>query len=147
MGMAQEALVEYEQAMTVDKTSAEFVRTLRKAFEKQGWKGYWEKTLSAQREKSRNEYVSPYKIANYYVLLGDGQNTFRSLDKAYAIHYVALTDIKTERNFDPLDADPRYATTTMNLRPCRDKALRWKCPAFPRQDAILTHPLSDTFRA
>jgi len=56
--------------------------------------------LSAQLEKSRHEYVSPYKIANYYALLGDKENTFRYLDKAYAIHDVALTEIKTERNFD-----------------------------------------------
>ena len=109
-GMSEEALAEYERAMAVDKTSAEFVRTLRKAFEREGWKGYWEKVLSAQLEKSRHEYVSPYKIANYYALLGDKENTFRYLDKAYAIHDVALTEIKTERNFDRLDADPRYAT-------------------------------------
>ena len=109
-GMSQEALVEYERAMTVDKTSTEFVRALRKAFEREGWKGYWEKTLSSEVEKSKHEYVSPYKIANYYALLGDKENTFRYLDKAYAIHDVALTDIKTERNFDLLNADSRYAT-------------------------------------
>ena len=109
-GMAEDALIEYERAMAVEKTSAEFVRALRKAFEREGWKGYWEKTLSAQLEKFRHEYVSPYKIANYYALLGDKENTFRYLDKGYAIHDVALTDIKTERNFDLLDADPRYAT-------------------------------------
>jgi eukaryotic-like serine/threonine-protein kinase len=109
-GMSEEALVEYERAMAVDKTSAEFVAALRKAFEREGWKGYWQKTLSAQLERSKHEYVSPYKIANYYALLGDKENTFRYLDKAYAIHDVALTDIKTERNFDLLDADPRYAT-------------------------------------
>ena len=42
-GMSEEALAEYERAMAVDKTSAEFVRALRKAFEREGWKGYWEK--------------------------------------------------------------------------------------------------------
>jgi serine/threonine protein kinase/Tfp pilus assembly protein PilF len=126
-GMSEEALVEYEQAMAVDKTSAEFVRALRKAFEREGWKGYWEKTLSAQLEKSRHEYVSAYKIANYYALLGDKENTFRYLDKAYAIHDVALTDIKIERNFDPLDADPRYATLLrrMGLLCRRADISRW----------------------
>jgi hypothetical protein len=77
---------------------------------REGWKGYWEKTWHAQLEKSRHEYVSPYKITNYYALLGDKENTFRYLDQAYGIHDVALTDIKTERNFNLLGADPRYAT-------------------------------------
>jgi Tfp pilus assembly protein PilF len=36
-GISEEALVEYERAMAVEKTSAEFVRTLRKAFEKEAW--------------------------------------------------------------------------------------------------------------
>jgi hypothetical protein len=41
--------------------------------------------------------------------LGDKENTLHYLDQADAIHDVALTDIKTERNFEPLGADPRYA--------------------------------------
>jgi adenylate cyclase len=108
-GMSEEALVEYERAMAVEKTSAEFVRTLRKAFEKEGWKGYWEKTLSAQLEKSRHEYVSPYSIASFYVRLGDKENAFGYLEKAYANHDDALTQLKDDRDYDALRGDPRYA--------------------------------------
>ena len=108
-GMSQEALVEYERAMAQDRTSAEFVRALRKAFEREGWKGYWEKTLSAQLERARHEYVSPYSIAIYYARLGDKENAFRYLDKAYANHDDALTLIKADRDFDLLHADPRCA--------------------------------------
>jgi len=108
-GMSQEALVEYERAMELDKTSSEFVRTLRKAFELEGWKGYWEKTLSLRLEEARREYVSPSDIAILYARLGDKENAFRYLDKAYANHDEALTNIKTECDFDLLHADPRYA--------------------------------------
>ena len=96
--------------LAVEKTSAEFVRALRKAFERGGWKGYWEKSLNGDLQKAEHEYVSPYNIANYYALLGSKENSFRYLDKAYANHDVALTNIKTERDFDPLHADPRYTT-------------------------------------
>jgi serine/threonine protein kinase/Tfp pilus assembly protein PilF len=108
-GMSEEALVEYERAMAVEKTSAEFVRTLRKAFEKEGWKGYWEKTLRAQLEKSRHEYVSPYSIASLYVRLGDKENAFGYLEKAYANHDEALTQIKDDHDYDARRGDLRYA--------------------------------------
>ncbi len=114
-GMSQEALVEYERAMALDKTSSEFVRTLRKAFELEGWNGYWEKTLSSQLKEARHEYVSPSDIAILYARLGDKENAFRYLDKAYANHDEALTNIKTEHDFDLLHADPRYAALLQNM--------------------------------
>lgn len=42
-GMPQEAMAEYEQAMTADKTDPRVVKTLRQAFERDEWKGYWQK--------------------------------------------------------------------------------------------------------
>jgi serine/threonine protein kinase/tetratricopeptide (TPR) repeat protein len=108
-GMSQEALAEYERAMALDKTSPEFVRALRKAFEVEGWKGYWEKILSSQLEKARHDYVSPTRIAILYARLGDKENAFRYLDKAYANHDDALTLVKTDRDLDLLHADPRFA--------------------------------------
>jgi serine/threonine protein kinase/Tfp pilus assembly protein PilF len=109
-GMSEEALVEYERAMALDKTSAAFVSGLRKAFEREGWKGYWEKSLSAQLEKSKREYVSPYGIASLYARLGDKENAFGYLEKAYFIRDDALTQIKDDSDFDVLGGDPRYAT-------------------------------------
>jgi eukaryotic-like serine/threonine-protein kinase len=108
-GMSQEALVEYERAMALDKTSPEFVRVLRRAFEGGGWKGYWEKILSSQLEIARHKYVSPTTIAILYARLGDKENAFRYLDKAYANHDDALTSVKTDRDLDLLHADPRFA--------------------------------------
>src|SRR5271170_134805 len=107
-GMSKEALVEYERAMELDKTSSEFVRTLRKAFEAEGWKGYWKKILSSQLDKTTHEYVSPTRIAILYARLGDKENAFRYLGKAYANHDDALTLVKTDRDLDLLHADPRF---------------------------------------
>jgi hypothetical protein len=108
--MSQEALVEYERAMALDKTNPEFVRALREAFELEGWKGYWEKILSSQLEKAKHEYVSPSAIAIFYARLGDKENAFLYLDKAHANHDDALTLIKADRDLDLLHADPRYAS-------------------------------------
>jgi serine/threonine protein kinase/Tfp pilus assembly protein PilF len=114
-GMSREALVQYERAMVLEKTSAEWVETLRTAFEKEGWKGYWEKSLNRSLEKAKHEYVSPYEIAYYYALLNDRENAFRYLDKAYANRDEALPIIKTDRDFDSLHADPRYSALLRRL--------------------------------
>jgi len=71
--------------------------------------------LSQQLERARHEYVSPSSIAILYARLGDKENAFRYLDKAYANHDEVLTNIKTERDFDLLHADPRYAALLQKM--------------------------------
>ena len=115
-GRYQEALVEYEQAMALDKTSPQFVKALRKAFELGGWKGYWEKTLNSQLQKARHEYVSPTSFAILYARLGDKEHACSYLDEAFTRRDEELTNIKTERDFDLLHADPRYAALLQNMR-------------------------------
>jgi eukaryotic-like serine/threonine-protein kinase len=114
-GMSHEALAEYERAMVVQGISAKWIATLRKAFEKEGWKGYWETTLNGELEKAKHEYVSPYDIASYHALLGQIEDAFRYLDKAYANHDDSLTNIKVDRDFDLLHADPRYGTLLQKM--------------------------------
>lgn len=107
-GRSQEALSEYERALVADKAAPETVQALRRAFEKGGWKGYWHKSLDGLLEKSNREYVSPYFIAILYARLGDKQNAFRYLDKAFANHDYGLTTIKIDRDLDLLHDDSRY---------------------------------------
>jgi serine/threonine protein kinase/tetratricopeptide (TPR) repeat protein len=107
-GMSQQALSEYEQALVVNKTGPESVEALRRAFEKGGWKGYWGKSLEGLLEEPNREYISPYSIAVLYARLGDKQNAFRYLDKAYANHDDSLPRLKIDRDFDLLQDDPRY---------------------------------------
>jgi len=109
-------LAEYERSMSLDGTSTEFTRALRTAFEKEGWKGFWTKKLNTDLERARHEYVSPYRIATYYTLLGHKENAFRYLDKAYADHDDLLTSIKSDRDFDSLHTDSRYASLLRRMR-------------------------------
>jgi TolB-like protein/DNA-binding winged helix-turn-helix (wHTH) protein/Tfp pilus assembly protein PilF len=108
-GMPQEALVQYEKAMTLSGTNPDWVRSLRKAYQAEGWRGYFRKSLDRDLERSNREYVSPYGIAENYALLGDKAQAFRYLDKAYADRDAFLVWIKAERDFDTLHSDPRYA--------------------------------------
>jgi TolB-like protein/Tfp pilus assembly protein PilF len=107
--MGQEALAQYEKMMALEGTSPDWLRSLRKAYQAQGWRGYFRKVLDRDLERSKREFVSPYEIADYYALLGDKTPAFRYLDKAYAERDRWLTVVKTEHDFDVLHSDPRYA--------------------------------------
>jgi TolB-like protein/Flp pilus assembly protein TadD len=106
--MPQEALVQYEKAMTLAGTKPDRIRALRKAYEENGWKGYFRKSLDYELERSNREYVSPYDIADYYAVLSDKEHAFLYLEKAYAVHDSSLTWIKIEHDFDSLRSDQRY---------------------------------------
>jgi TolB-like protein/DNA-binding winged helix-turn-helix (wHTH) protein/Tfp pilus assembly protein PilF len=108
-GMPQEALIQYEKVMTLEGASPELIKSLRKAYQADGWRGYFRKSLDQDLERSHREYVSPYGIADSYALLGDKTQAFRYLDKAYAERAIWLTAIKAEHDFDVLHSDPRYA--------------------------------------
>ena len=107
--MGQEALALYEKMMALEGTSPDWLRSLRKAYQAQGWRGYFRKLLDRDLERSKREFVSPYEIADYYALFGDKTQAFRFLDKAYAERDRWLTVVKTEHDFDVLHSDPRYA--------------------------------------
>src|ERR1051325_5912651 len=70
-GMPQEALLEYDRALTNDKTEMATVKALREAFKKEGWKGYWKKSLDDLMKESNRGYVSLYLVAVLYARLGD----------------------------------------------------------------------------
>ena len=118
-GRPQEALNAYEKNLESQGASPAWLTTLRKAYEKNGWRGYWEKTLSHDLETAKREYVPPFYIAQDYAVLDDKGNAFRYLDKAYAERDGMLSEIQVERDFDVLHGDPRYASllVRMGLRP------------------------------
>src|SRR5260370_29251011 len=108
-GMPQEALAQYEKQMMLSGADTDWIRSLRRAYQTEGWKGYWGKSLDRDLKQANREYVSFYVIADDYTLSDDKAQTFLHLAKAYAGHEDFLTWVKTERDFDVLHSDPRYA--------------------------------------
>ncbi len=53
--------------------------------------------------------IGNYEIALIYTGLGDRNNAFRWLDRAYQVHDVGLVYLKVDPSLDPLRADPRFA--------------------------------------
>ncbi|HKZ81964.1 MAG TPA: winged helix-turn-helix domain-containing protein [Pyrinomonadaceae bacterium] len=58
--------------------------------------------------KSTKEYVSPTEFAGLYALLGDHEQAFALLEKAYAERDLQLQHLKIDSHLDPLRSDPRF---------------------------------------
>jgi len=68
-----------------------------------------EKVLSELRELANQRYVSPYDVAMIYVGLGDKEQAFAWLEKAYQEHARRLWALKVNPTWDSLRSDSRFA--------------------------------------
>ena len=64
--------------------------------------------LNELKERSKQRYVPPYNIAMVYVGLGEKEQAFQWLDKAYEDRNQFMARLKTEPKFDSLRSDPRF---------------------------------------
>lgn len=84
---------------------------LRRALADSGPHGYWEKILEFSRNKENppEAYATPYGVALIYARLDDKQKALDSLERAYVLRELAMTEIGVEPAFDGLRPDPRFA--------------------------------------
>ena len=83
---------------------------LRNAFKEGGSQGYWRKVLelSQSGENPPEAYRGAYGTAILFVRLGDKQNAFDALEKAFGERELAMTEIGIEPAFDPLRGEARF---------------------------------------
>jgi TolB-like protein/DNA-binding winged helix-turn-helix (wHTH) protein/Flp pilus assembly protein TadD len=128
-GRYKEAIQEFQKSQLLfglepDVAAEEAARRLD-AFEKGGEKGYWQYFLQkmlqdGQRDPStrwpRGGGASPTGIAGLYARLGDKDNAFHWLDRAYEEREgQILTLLKVLPDFDTLRGDPRYGALLRKL--------------------------------
>jgi hypothetical protein len=63
--------------------------------------------LNSLKKRSRFTYVSPYLIASIYSMLGEKDQAFTWLEKAYDTRD-GLSYLAADPMMDPLRSDPRY---------------------------------------
>ena len=102
-GMPRESLAQFEKASAISGNSLASIQTLRKAYQADGWRVY------------RRGYVSPFDIAGDYALMGDKENVFRFLEKAYAERTLYLSYLAVDHDFDFVRDDPRYAALLQRM--------------------------------
>ena len=106
-GKFNDAIVEFQRALQIENNVAENAAMLAHAYALSGKKAEAEKIL--QQLRSSDTYVPPYNIATVYAGLGDKDQAFASLERAYVDRSFYMTWLKCDPQLDNLRSDPRFA--------------------------------------
>jgi len=108
-GRLPEAIAEFQNALALDKDNTEIWSGLAHAYALAGNKAEAQKVLSHFNELSTHNYVSPYSRAIIYAGLGEKDQVFAWLDRAFQERsYFLAVYLPTDSRLDSLHADPRF---------------------------------------
>lgn len=99
-GMIPESIETDLKDEAANGASREMLSTLRKAFEKSGQKAYLKKKLETARDT--------YTLAQVNARLGNRDEAFRWLEKAYDERSGWITKLKVDPELESLHSDPRF---------------------------------------
>jgi len=101
-----ESLVELNKAVELSRDSA--LAELGYVYAVSGQRRAARQTLAELRELSRRRYVSSVDVALIYAGLGENDQAFSWLEKAYGERSIKLTHLKMDPRFDVLRVDHRF---------------------------------------
>jgi tetratricopeptide (TPR) repeat protein len=106
-GMYKEAVEEFFK----EPGNPEEDTVLREAYNAGGFRTYMEKYIEflLAREKTKQNYISPYIVAINYADLGRREEAFEWLEKSYEDGSIGMRWIKFEPRFDSIRSDPRFS--------------------------------------
>ena len=116
----------HEQAVAAWLKTEEFTiqgpeagSALKEAYTTSGWQGFWRKVLVLKKERAKHGNVSPYTFAETYARLGETDQTFSWLEKAYEVEDSWMNNLNTDPLWDNLRSDPRFSDLLrrMNFEP------------------------------
>jgi DNA-binding winged helix-turn-helix (wHTH) protein/TolB-like protein len=107
-GMYEDAIKAYERDFALAGDSPRTVAAMRAAYKTSGINGFWRRHTELLNERSTRTYVSPIWIAMDYANLGDKEQAFAWLEKAYAERSGWLLELKIDPTWDKLRADSRF---------------------------------------
>lgn len=105
-GMYSKAINEYQEAIKLGLDTPGTQIFLGATYAQSGNRGQAKAIL--ERSLTSKEYVSPADLAILQAALGQRDQAFASLEKAYAAHDLQLQYLGTDPVFDPLRSDPRF---------------------------------------
>ena len=107
-GMYDQAVAEYMAVPGPNVSSVERLAR-QEAYTKSGWKAFLQVGVRNLLERSKNRYVRPYTIGSFYARLGQKDEAFVWLEKAYQDRDYQMTEISVRPGLDSLRSDPRFA--------------------------------------
>jgi tetratricopeptide (TPR) repeat protein len=105
----EEAVAEYQKAIPLSGDSPDEPASLGCAYALSGRTREAQQVLAELKERAKRTYISPTVIAFIHISLGEKDQAFALLDKAYEGRDFILVTLKTEPMFDSLRSDPRFA--------------------------------------
>jgi predicted Zn-dependent protease len=106
-GKTKESMEELAETLRIEGHE-DFAAQVREAFAARGNRGVQEWRLADLKNSARHRYVSPLEFAFAYARLGQKDEAFRWLDKAYDGHAPWLIWIHRHSDIDSLRGAPRY---------------------------------------
>ncbi|HKC65859.1 MAG TPA: tetratricopeptide repeat protein [Pyrinomonadaceae bacterium] len=106
-GMYEEAIAEFEKALVLDANLSARA-WLGHAYAIAGKRGKARKIINDLKERAKKYYVSPYDFAIIYLGLGERDEAFALLEKAYEERNDALVWIKFDPRLDSIRTDTRF---------------------------------------
>jgi hypothetical protein len=85
-------------------------RMLRRAYAKDGFRGFLKAQIGLWSDPQKKGNYDPYSVVQNYSLLGDTENAFRWLDKAYDYRDTgdAMQAVCCDPQLDNIRSDPRF---------------------------------------
>ncbi len=109
-GKEQEFIATYEKEMILSGYSQSEAAAFKEVYAKSGIRGFWLKSLQwLKGEQVKRSYLAPIHMALAYVFLGEKDQAFEWLEKAYAERSGWMVHLKVDPRFDSLRSDPRFA--------------------------------------
>jgi len=102
------AIEEFQKAISLSGGSPLMKAALGHAYAKSQKKHEANKILGELNELSKQQYVSPYEVATIYVALGNNEQAFQLLEKAYTEHSFHLVYLNVWPQFKSVSLDSRF---------------------------------------
>lgn len=108
-GRLPEAIASFQQAAELAKGAPPVLAALGYAFATAGQKREAEEVLAALTKRSADRYIPAYDFAVVHAGLGDREQVFQWLEKAYLERSSWLVHVKWDERFAAYRSDPRFA--------------------------------------
>jgi DNA-binding winged helix-turn-helix (wHTH) protein/TolB-like protein/Tfp pilus assembly protein PilF len=108
-GMYDEAVAAWLKHRSLTGGQPETIALLKQAYATGGIKGYWQKDLDLANEQLKQGRVGGWRMARIYTELGDKDQAFAWLNRAYEERTSLMIFLKVVPFFESLHSDPRFA--------------------------------------
>ena len=109
------AIEEFQKAISLSGGSPLMKAALGHAYAKSQKKHEANKILGELNELSKQQYVSPYEVATIYAALGNNEQAFQLLGKAYTEHSFHLVYLNVWPQFKSVSSDSRFQSLVQRV--------------------------------